>query len=48
MRDIIDLERELANVTIPATQQRDGEDRSHNLYLFVIWRYLIFSQNLEK
>ena len=35
MRDIIELERELANVTIPATQQRDGEDRSDSRYLFV-------------
>ena len=27
MKDIIDFETELAAVTIPATQQRDGEDR---------------------
>ena len=27
MKDIIDFETELAFVTIPATQQRDGEDR---------------------
>ena len=36
MREIIELERELANVTIPATQQRDGEDRSH------VYFYLLF------
>ena len=37
MRDIIELERELANVTIPATQQRDGEDRSHvHFYLLFV------------
>ena len=27
MKDIIDFETELAKVTIPATQQRDGEER---------------------
>ena len=27
MREVIELETELAAITIPATQQRDGEDR---------------------
>ena len=33
MRDVIDFETELANITIPSTQQRDSEDRYNNLTL---------------
>ena len=34
MRDVIEFETELAEVTIPATQQRDGENRLVSLHFY--------------
>lgn len=42
MKDIIDFETELAKVTIPATQQRDGEERYNNFTLELLQKHVDF------
>jgi len=52
MRDVIELETDLAAITIPVTQQRDGEDRYNNFTLDILqqkvplFNWTVYFQNV--